>query len=58
VQAAYDAANEQIQFNAASPNQTFDAKGNLTGETGPTGSTVYTWDARNRLVAQTVSCPT
>jgi RHS repeat-associated protein len=52
VQAAYDAANQQIQFNSASPNQTFDANGNLTGETGPTGTTTYTWDARNRLVAQ------
>jgi len=50
VQAAYDAANEQITFNSLPA--TFDANGNLTGETGPTGSTVYTWDARNRMVAQ------
>jgi RHS repeat-associated protein len=47
-QAAYDAANQQIQFNAASPNQTFDANGNLTSD----GTNTYTWDARNRMVAQ------
>jgi len=47
VQAAYDAANEQIQFNSASPNQTFDANGNLTSD----GTNTYTWDARNRLIA-------
>jgi len=52
VQAAYDAANEQIQFNAASPNQTFDANGNLTAQTDVMGTTTYTWDARNRLIAQ------
>ena len=51
VQAAYDAANEQIQFNSASPNQTFDANGNLTTQTDATGTTTYTWDARNRLTA-------
>ena len=53
VQAAYDAANEQIQFNAGSPNQTFDANGNLMSQTDASGTTTYTWDARNRLVAIT-----
>lgn len=38
VQAAYDVANEQIQFNSASPNQTFDANGNLTSA----GTNTYT----------------
>ena len=47
VQAAYDAANQQIQFNAASPNQTFDANGNLTSD----GVNTYTWDALNQLEA-------
>ncbi|WP_447975230.1 RHS repeat-associated core domain-containing protein [Nitrospira sp. Kam-Ns4a] len=50
VQAAYDAANQQIQFNSAAPNQTFDPNGNLTSHTEPSGTTTYTWDARNRLV--------
>jgi RHS repeat-associated protein len=52
VQAAYDAANQQIQFNSASPNQTFDANGNLTTSTDASGTTTYTWDARNRLISQ------
>jgi RHS repeat-associated protein len=56
VQAAYDAANEQIQFNNATPNLTYDANGNLTSQTDATGTTTYTWDARNRLVA--ISGPT
>jgi RHS repeat-associated protein len=51
VQAAYDAANEQIQFNNATPNLTYDANGNLTSQTDPSGTTTYTWDARNRLSA-------
>lgn len=49
--APYDAANQQIQFNAASPNQTFDANGNLQTQTDTSGTTTYTWDARNRLTA-------
>ena len=48
MQAAYDAANEQIQFNSSSPNLTYDANGNLTND----GTNTYTWDARNRLIAQ------
>jgi len=52
VQAAYDAANEQIQFNSSTPNLTYDANGNLTSQTDANGTTTYTWDARNRLIAQ------
>jgi len=51
VQAAYDAANQQIQFNSAGPNLAYDANGNLTSQTDASGSTIYIWDARNRLVA-------
>jgi RHS repeat-associated protein len=53
VQAAYDAANEQIQFNSGTPNNTFDANGNLTSETTPAGIITYTYDVRNRLIART-----
>lgn len=48
-QATYDAANEQVSFNSATPNMTYDANGNLTSRTDSTGTTTYTWDARNRL---------
>ncbi|MGH9972163.1 MAG: RHS repeat domain-containing protein, partial [Pyrinomonadaceae bacterium] len=51
VQAAYDAANEQVAFNSLPA--TFDANGNQTTSTDASGTTTYTWDARNRLVAQT-----
>jgi RHS repeat-associated protein len=50
VTAAYDAANEQVQFGnplPPSPNLTYDANGNLTND----GTNTYTWDARNRLTA-------
>jgi RHS repeat-associated protein len=50
VQAAYDAANEQIRFNSTTPNLTYDANGNLISFTDASGTTTYTWDARNRLV--------
>lgn len=50
VQAAYDAANEQIQFNSTTPNLSYDANGNLTNQTDANGTTTYTWDARNRLI--------
>lgn len=50
VQAAYDAANEQIQFNSTTPNLTYDANGNLVSQTDATGPITYTWDARNRLI--------
>jgi len=49
VQAVYDAANEQITFNSLP--STFDANGNQTTSTDASGTTTYTWDARNRLVA-------
>jgi RHS repeat-associated protein len=51
VQAAYDAANEQVQFNSATPNLIYDANGNLTSQTDASGTTTYTWDTRNRLMA-------
>jgi RHS repeat-associated protein len=50
VQAAYDAANEQIRFNSGTPNLAYDANGNLISQTDQNGTTIYTWDARNRLV--------
>ena len=50
VQAGYDAANEQVTFNSLP--SAFDANGNLTINTDATGTTTYTWDARNRLIAQ------
>jgi RHS repeat-associated protein len=51
LQAAYDAANEQVRFNSSTPNMTYDANGNLTSRTDSTGTTTYIWDARNRLLA-------
>ena len=51
VTAAYDAANEQVQFNSSTPNLTYDANGNLTSKTDASGTTIYTWDARNRLTS-------
>lgn len=50
VQAAYDAANEQVTFNSLPA--TFDANGNQTTSTDASGTTTYTWDARNRMVSQ------
>src|SRR5437867_13266337 len=47
----YDAANEQIRFNSATPNLVYDNNGNLTSFTDGSGTTTYTWDARNRLDA-------
>ncbi|MDW8270020.1 MAG: RHS repeat domain-containing protein, partial [Anaerolineae bacterium] len=49
VQAAYDAANQQVQFNSLPA--TFDANGNQTTSTDASGTTTYTWDARNRLTS-------
>lgn len=51
VQAAYDAVNQQIQFNSTSSNLIYDANGSLISENDQNGTTTYTWDARNRLVA-------
>lgn len=50
VQAAYDAANEQIQFNSSTPNLSYDANGNLTSQADANGTTTYSWDVRNRLI--------
>ncbi len=54
-QAAYDTANQLVRFNSTVPNLTYDAAGNLTSHTDGTGTgtTAYTWDARNRLVGIT-----
>jgi RHS repeat-associated protein len=46
---SYDAANEQVAFGEVT--QTFDANGNLLTQTEGSGTTTYTWDVRNRLVA-------
>ncbi len=43
--ATYDAANQLIQLNGVT--LTYDLNGNLTSD----GTTNYTWDARNRLIA-------
>ncbi len=51
VQAAYDAANEQVQFGSTVQNLIYDLNGNLTNQTDTIGETSYTWDARNRLIA-------
>ncbi|KAF4516232.1 hypothetical protein B566_EDAN000472 [Ephemera danica] len=51
LQATYDAANEQLSLNSPTPNMTYDANGNLTSRTDSTGTTTYTWDPRNRLIA-------
>ncbi|MBI3352216.1 MAG: hypothetical protein HY036_06525 [Nitrospirae bacterium] len=47
LQAAYDAANEQVQVNSATPNLIYDANGNLIND----GINSYIWNARNQLVA-------
>lgn len=51
--ATYDAANRQLTF--GDTHTTFDANGNATLISGPSGVTGLTWDARNRLT--TVSNP-
>src|SRR5260370_29640951 len=45
--ASYDAANRQLQFGDSS--MTFDKNGNLSSTTNSSGSTAFTWDARDRL---------
>jgi len=47
----YDPANEQIRFNSATPNLVYDNNGNLTSFTDGTGTTTYTWNARNQIAA-------
>ncbi len=49
--ATYDAAGRQLTFGDKS--LTYDANGNLTSITDPSGVTTFTWDARNRLVSLT-----
>ncbi len=51
--ASYDDANRLIQ--RGSTTLGYDDNGNLTSESGPTGTTTYTWDTRNRLVGVTTS---
>ncbi len=46
---SYDAANQQLAFGDKA--MTFDANGNLTSITDLSGTTTFTWDARNRLNA-------
>ena len=48
---AFDAANEQTRFNSASTNLVYDNNGNLTSFTDASGTTTYTWNARNQLTA-------
>lgn len=48
---AFDAANEQTRFNSASTNLVYDNNGNLTSFTDASGTTTYTWNARNQLSA-------
>jgi len=51
----YDAANQQTQFNSATPNLVYDNNGNLTSFTDGSGTTTYSWNARNQLT--TISGP-
>jgi len=46
---SYDAANRQLTF--SDKTLTFDANGNLQSITDSNGTTLYSWDARNRLIA-------
>ena len=48
-QASYGPANRQTQFGDAV--MTYDNNGNLTRLMDGSGATIFTWDARNRLVA-------
>ncbi len=47
--ATYDAANRQLTFGDKA--MTYDANGNLTSITDPSGVTTFTWDSRNHFVA-------
>ncbi len=51
LQAAYDAANEQIVLDSSTPNLTYDLNGNLISKADSNGTTIYEWDVRNRLVS-------
>ncbi len=48
---AFDVANQQTRFNSASTNLVYDNNGNLTSFTDASGTTTYTWNARNQLTA-------
>jgi RHS repeat-associated protein len=48
---AFDAANEQTRFNSPTQNLTYDNNGNLTSFTDASGTTTYSWNARNQLTA-------
>lgn len=50
VQAAYDSANQQIQFNSSTANLSYDTNGNLISQADASGTTTYAWDARNRMI--------
>ena len=52
--ATYDDANEILTFQplpGSAKNMTYDNNGNLSTVTNNCGTTTYTWDVRNRLVA-------
>jgi RHS repeat-associated protein len=49
--ASYDANNQQTSFGDTT--MTYDNNGSLSTEDNPIGTTVYTWNARNQLVAVT-----
>jgi RHS repeat-associated protein len=54
VTAAYDAVNQQTQFNLAIPQTlAYDTNGNLTSVVDAAGTTTYSWDARDRLMSIT-----
>jgi len=52
--ASFDAADEMVTFGGRS--FTYDADGNRLTDSGPGGTTTYTWDGRNRL--KTITQPT
>ncbi len=52
--ATYNSANQMLTFQPKGDvnwNMTYDENGNLTSVTNSCGTTTFTWDARNRLVA-------
>jgi len=54
VSATYNEANQMLTFQPEGDTEwqmTYDENGNLTSITNSCGTTTYTWDARNRLVA-------
>jgi RHS repeat-associated protein len=51
--ATYDDANRLIQRGSTS--YRYDASGNVVSEDGPSATTTYTWDSRNRLSSVAIS---